>query len=214
MLDEKPMRAGEDAFVLPSPVLAEAVAAEWQAQPEEFDPRSLMMTRFAGSVIDVDAEMQTVRRMDIEAYLDTDLLCYYGSDGRLQERQRRIWHPILSKVATHYAIELEETEGIMPLHQSAASKQVIQRAIEAYDAMQLTALWHLTLATGSVYLAIAVMELEVTAEDAIAATQLEEQFQADLWGEDTEAAAARQAKAEHIGECVRFIALVKQAKDT
>jgi chaperone required for assembly of F1-ATPase len=206
LLDEKVMKTPEgEAFCLPCPKLAAAVADEWQNQPEEFDPKQLMLTRFAGSAVAVSDEESAARRAEMLGYADTDLLCYYGEDAALQAMQREQWQPVLEKLRAHYGIELLETQGIMPLSQPEASKQKLAEALETYEVMRLSALWHLTMGLGSLYLALAVAELELDGEAAIAASQLEELFQAQKWGEDEEAAQARAAKAEHIRSILHFL---------
>jgi len=40
------------AFVAPTRTLAEAIAAEWEAQGETIDPRNMPLTRLANAVID------------------------------------------------------------------------------------------------------------------------------------------------------------------
>ena len=56
-LDDKNVRTpSKQQLVAPNRVLAEAIAAEWQAQAELIDPTSMPLTRLANSVIDGVAE--------------------------------------------------------------------------------------------------------------------------------------------------------------
>ena len=59
----------------------------------------------------------------------------------------------------------------------------------------LTALHALTAATGSVVIALALIEGRLDAEAAFAASELDESFQIEAWGEDSEAAKRREALA-------------------
>ena len=53
LLDGKSIRTpGRNALALPTPALAEAVAAEWNAQGEKVDPRSMPLTGLANAAID------------------------------------------------------------------------------------------------------------------------------------------------------------------
>jgi chaperone required for assembly of F1-ATPase len=54
LLDGRPVRTPKrNALVLPTPALAQAVAAEWNAVGEEMDPRALPMTGLANAAIDI-----------------------------------------------------------------------------------------------------------------------------------------------------------------
>ncbi len=53
MLDGRPIRTPSGRIVaIPSREIAEAVAAEWEAQKETIDPLTMPMTRFANSVVE------------------------------------------------------------------------------------------------------------------------------------------------------------------
>ena len=53
LLDGKPVRTpARSALVLPTLALAQAIAAEWDAQGELLDPNAMPLTRLANSAID------------------------------------------------------------------------------------------------------------------------------------------------------------------
>jgi chaperone required for assembly of F1-ATPase len=76
-LDGKQVRTpGKNLLAAPTRDLAEAIAAEWDAQGENIDPMSMPLTRLANSVIDgVAGNVQSVAD-DAAKYLETDLLFY------------------------------------------------------------------------------------------------------------------------------------------
>ena len=64
------------ALVVPTRALAEAIAAEWDAQEDQIDPLSMPNTRSANAAIDkVAVQFAEVADMLAE-YGDSDLLCY------------------------------------------------------------------------------------------------------------------------------------------
>ena len=79
------------ALVVPTRALAEAIAAEWDAQDEQIDPLSMPYTRSANAAIDkVAVQFAEVADMLAE-YGDSDLLCYRAeSPEGLVQRQSRI----------------------------------------------------------------------------------------------------------------------------
>jgi len=84
------------ALILPSRALAEAVAAEWDAQEEKIDPTTMPVTRAANAALDkVRAQFDEVAGL-IAAYGETDLLCYRAdAPQELADRQAEAWDPLL-----------------------------------------------------------------------------------------------------------------------
>jgi chaperone required for assembly of F1-ATPase len=58
-------------------------------------------------------------------------------------------------------------------------------------------------------IALAVLHGRLDAEAAFAASQLDESFQIELWGEDAEAAARRSGLADDIAAAARFVSLLE-----
>src|SRR6516225_2076364 len=96
-LDDKPVRTPAGRLLAaPMRALAEAVAAEWEAQHEMIDPAKMPLTRLANSIIDGVSERPALVAEEIARYLASDLVCYRaGSPRGLVERQARHWDPTL-----------------------------------------------------------------------------------------------------------------------
>src|ERR1700751_1850280 len=79
-LDGKPIRTpGKRLLAAPSREIADAMAAEWEAQGETINPLSMPMTRLANSTIDGVVGNLTAVRDDIAKYFGSDLLFYRAS---------------------------------------------------------------------------------------------------------------------------------------
>ena len=74
--------------------------------------------------------------------------------------------------------------------------------------LRLTALQAATGACGSLIIALALYEGRLDAESAFAASQLDETFQIEAWGEDAEASKRRDALAADIAAVARFFTLL------
>ena len=74
--------------------------------------------------------------------------------------------------------------------------------------LALTALHAATAACGSLVIALALLEGRVDAGEAFAASQLDESFQIESWGENAEEAQRRAALAADIAAAARFIRLL------
>jgi chaperone required for assembly of F1-ATPase len=98
---------------------------------------------------------------------------------------------------------------VIPKRQSPEALNAFAAVVAAQDDFRLTALHTLTAACGSLVIALAVFEGRLDAESAFTASQLDETFQIEQWGEDAEAAARRRALAEDIAAAARFAALLE-----
>lgn len=212
LLDGKPMRTPAKApLAVRSKKLAEAIAAEWQAQSETIKPTVLPLTRLAGTAIDLVAQRRETIVGEIAKYAATDLVCYRAETlSELATRQHRAWQPHLDWAGTRYA-PLTATVGISPVTQAPESLAAYHRAVAAYDDMTLTALHLATTTLGSLVLALALIEGRIAADEAFAAAELDQSFQIERWGEDTEAMARRAAVRDDIGIAARFAALHRAA---
>src|SRR5262249_37347273 len=77
----RPVRTPARGFlIVPSRALAEAIAAEWDAQKETIDPAAMPLTRLANSIIDGVAAAPRPVAADVEKYLGSDLL-FYRAEG-------------------------------------------------------------------------------------------------------------------------------------
>jgi len=208
LLDGKPIRTPAKAgLVVKSRKLAEAMAEEWQTQGEEIDPADLPLTRLAGTVIDLIEPRRAQIIAEIAKYAATDLLCYRAEGPpELASRQHASWQEHLDWAGSRYA-PLAVTQGIAPLEQAPEALEVYAAAVAAHDSMILSALYIASSALGSLVLALALIEGRIDAEQAFAASQLDESFQIERWGEDAEAAKRRTGIKDDIDLASRFVYL-------
>jgi len=209
-LDGRPLRSpAKRALAVPSEALAAAIAAEWDAQETEIRPERMKLTRLAATAIDRTGGQRDTIVPEIAAYADTDLVCYrVEAPPALAARQKAVWQPLIDWAMARYDAALSVTTGILPQPQSPASLKAFAAAVAAQDDFRLTALQALTGACGSLVIALALLEGRIDAETAFAASQLDETFQIEAWGEDAEAAARRQALAEDIRAAAQFLELL------
>ncbi len=208
-LDGRPVKTpGKALLVLPTRPMAEAIAAEWDAQEDEIKPLTMPVTRSANSAI----ERVTVFRHEVSAmlgdYAETDLLCYRAEGpSDLAERQAKAWDPMLDWAADHYGARLIPTEGVLPIAQSDTAVTALRAAVAVVDVFPMTALHDLITLSGSCVLGLAVSEGRLTPEDAFAMSRIDEEYQAELWGRDEEADAAAQARLDQFLHAHRFLGL-------
>lgn len=209
-LDERPIRTPKRApLTLPTPALAAAVAAEWDAQGDTIAPAAMPMTGLANAAIDIVQPDPQGFAAGLAAYAESDLVCYRAdAPADLAARQAEAWNPYLAFARTRFDAALRVTNGIAHVAQDAAAVERLAAAIGAMDAWRLAAMQPLVTIAGSLLIALALAEGEVDAEAAFAAGQLDELYQAEKWGDDAEALAARAARRAAFDAAARFLSLL------
>ncbi len=213
VLDGRRLRTpGGNPLPLPSEALAAAIAAEWDAQERDIHPATMPLFRLAATAADRTAVQRDLVVAETANYAGTDLVCYRADQPpALIARQEAAWQPLLDWAAGRYDAALRVTSGIVPARQSPAAVTALRAAVAALDDFRLTALHALTGACGSLVIALALSEGRLDADTAFAASQLDESFQIEAWGEDAEAAQRRTALAADIAASARFLELLAAA---
>ncbi|MGJ3629126.1 ATP12 family chaperone protein [Sphingomonas sp. MMS24-JH45] len=208
-LDDRPVRTpGRVPLRLPTPALAEAVAAEWRDVGETLNPRAMPLTGLANAAIDRIAPAAPAFATGLAAYGESDLL-YYRADepADLVARQRAAWDPLLDWARERYDVHFEPTTGIVHLRQPPATLARLSEAVAARDAFALAALSPIVTTTGTLVGALALAEGAVDADTLWTAAHVDEDWQAERWGHDPLAAQARAAKRTDYDAGMRFLAL-------
>ncbi len=210
-LDGKPVRTpAGNALEVPTGALARAIAAEWDAQGDEIRPQSMPLTGLANAAIDrMGADRDAAAEQALK-FAAADLLCYRdGESGELAGRQQALWQPLLEWALEAYGARLNVTSGVVHVDQPAEALEAFRGAVEALDAFQLAALSCAAPALGSLVLALALIEGRIGAEEAFRASQLDETYQIEKWGDDEEATARAQAIEADVEAAAEFLELAK-----
>ena len=210
-LDGRPIRTpGGAPLTAPTAVLAEAIAAEWAAQEDEIRPLTMPMMRLAATAIDRIGKERAAIVGQIAAYGGSDLLCYRAeSPAPLVERQAALWQPLLDWAAETHGARLVATQGITHVTQDRAALDALRAVLEALDDCRLAAVSQLTATCGSLVIALAVEARHIGAAQATAASLLDENWQAEQWGEDAEATERHENLAREIEDAARFLAFLE-----
>lgn len=211
LLDGRPVRTPKrNALALPTPALAEAVAAEWNAVSEELDPRALPMTGLANAAIDIVEPDRLAFGEALARYGESDLLAYRAdSPPELVARQAAEWNPLLVWVQRRYDVHVELVAGVMHRPQPVGTVARLRDATVALDAFQLAALSPLVTIGGSLIAGLALTERAFDPGRLWAAVNLDELWQEELWGADLLAEQAREARRRDWDAAVRFLELLR-----
>jgi chaperone required for assembly of F1-ATPase len=213
LLDGRPMRTPAKAvLVVPTRVLAEAIASEWAGVPEKEEIKTglLPLTRLAATGLDrVPGQREQVIH-DTAKYAGSDLLCYRASaPSSLVELQVNTWQPLLDWAAERYGARLLVVEGMSFVTQPAEALGALRAAVAAHGDMALSSLYNLTHIAGSLVVALAIAERRLTAEEAFAAAQLDDLYQIERWGDDPIAVEQRAGVRKDIAAGSRFLELLE-----
>ena len=210
-LDTRPVRTpARAALILPMGALADAVAAEWAAQGEDVDPRSMPMTGLSNAAIDRVLPDPALFVNQIAAYAETDLLCYRAdAPATLIARQAAAWDPLLAWARTRYDIALRVTAGIVHVAQPPETLARLRAAVAAHEAHALAALSPLVTIGGSLIAALALAEQAIDPDAAFDVTHLDELWQVERWGEDALATEARTLRKADFLAAARFLDLIR-----
>lgn len=196
-------------LVVENRALAEAIAAEWQAQGETIDPAAMPLTGLANAAIDLAATDPAGFAAPIAAYAATDLLCYRDDrDPALQAEQAAAWNPLLAWAEARHGVEFALAQGVLPIDQPAATQTALRDAAFAQDPFRLAALTPLVTIGGSLVAGLALVEAAFAADALWEAVSLDELYQERRWGADSEAQKARARREAEWHHAARFLTLL------
>lgn len=196
------------ALVVPTLVMAQAIAAEWETQTGEVNPATMPVTRAANSAIDKIIPQRAEVVSIVAAYGGSDLLCYRATGPEpLIARQAAGWDPVLVWAAEALGAPLRVTAGVIPVPQPPQAVAALRARVEEMSAFRLAGLHDLVAISGSLVLGLAVTEGRLSAADAWALSRIDETWQIEQWGEDEDAAAMEAHKQAAFHEASRFYAL-------
>lgn len=195
-LDARPLKTPAKArLVVPNRAMAQAIADEFQAQQGVIRPETMPVTRSANSAIDkIVPQFAEVAGL-VAAYGASDLICYRATGpAGLVARQALAWDPLLVWAAVALNAPLRVTAGVMPVAQPAESLARLGQRVFACTPFELAALHDLVAISGSLVLGLAVTTGFADAETAWHHSCIDECWQAELWGEDADAALTAKAR--------------------
>ncbi|HEY7972302.1 MAG TPA: ATP12 family protein, partial [Xanthobacteraceae bacterium] len=164
--------------------LAQALAAEWDAQQDVIDPARMPLTRLANAIIDGVSDRPDAVAAEIENYLGSDLVCYRASSPPgLVARQAQHWDPILAWARDVLGAPLRAEVGVVHIAQNEDALARARAAIPR-DRWRLGALSAATTLAGSALIALALARGRLSVEKAWEAGHVDEDWNMEQWGRD------------------------------
>jgi chaperone required for assembly of F1-ATPase len=191
--------------VVPTRAFAQIMAAEWRAQPEIMDPSLMPATRAANAAIDkVRGQMTEVAGL-VTDYGDSDLVCYRtDTPETLAALEAAAWDPLLDWAAHRYGVRPLVRLGVVHVPQPPALLDHLRADVQRLTAFELTCFHDLVSMSGSLLIALAVIDRFDTPEALWAASRVDEDWQIAQWGADDEAAALTEGRHRTFLDAARF----------
>ncbi len=188
-LDGRPVKTpAKSPLLVPTRALAEAIAKEWDAQEGKINPLSMPVTRSANAAIDKVAPQHREVADMIAAYGDADLTCYRAdAPDSLIARQSATWDPLLDWAEAALGARLIPVTGLMHAPQDPQALAALSDRVHALDPFTLAAFHDLVSLSGSLVIGFAALHDYRPAKDLWPLSRVDELWQQEHWGEDSEA---------------------------
>jgi len=195
VLDGRPVKTpARRTLAAPKRALAQALAAEWDAQRDVIDPAKMPLTRLANTIIDGVTDAPSAVADEVKRYLACDLVFYRApGPAGLVAWQAEAWDPVLAWVRETLGARFVLAEGIAFVAQPAQSLAAASSAIPT-DPWRLGAMHAVTTLTGSALIAIALARGALSVDAAWAAAHVDEDWNMKFWGRDALALERRAAR--------------------
>lgn len=188
--------------------LAKACAAEWAGQGERIVIASMPLTLLVYAVIDQTPQRRNDLIAHVAKYAETDLICHRASHpASLAIRQSTAWDPIHAWAVSELGIALPLVfDVVAPALVDPVLIDKVRAAAGVLDDFKLTALAQATPLAGSALIGFALTHRQIDAAQAFRAATVDESWNMESWGEDSEAKARFDAIQRDLDILGRFLA--------
>jgi len=177
-------------LIVPTPALAEAIAAEWATQADVIDFAAMPLARLAFTALDRAEDAHDALAQSLARAAEADALCYFAEAPQdLAARQTAAWSPVLDWAAQALNLHFVRAKGVVHIPQPPETLARVAELARSLDGFSLTGLAFAAGLFESAILALAVERKRLSGPEAFALSRLEEAHQEERWGVDAEAAA-------------------------
>lgn len=190
LLDGRALRTpGGKRLICPTRKLAEDIAAEWDAQAGTIELAQMHATRLANTAIDSIGAAREATADQIVRYAGADLVLYFAEEPEaLVRRQTEAWGPLLDRAEREARLSFVRASGIIHQAQPQESLDEVRRIALGLDDFALAGLAFGAALFGSAVLAIGLHRGWLNGVQAFELSRVDEAWQEEKWGVDTEAA--------------------------
>lgn len=173
-----------NVFYVNNEPLALAIANEWDNQKEFIIRSDMHLTTLTNTAIDnpMKLDKQTVVN-EILNYIESDSICFRIHEvNELFELQVKKLDPIIKWFEQRFQCKIPTTNSVELSQISMDTKQTIQRHLNSFNDWSLLGVQFATQNLKSLILTLALTQKQITVDDAVSLSRIEEEFQAGKWG--------------------------------
>ncbi|KAJ7569108.1 hypothetical protein O6H91_01G142100 [Diphasiastrum complanatum] len=185
MLDNRVLKTPAKKVVkVPSPSLAMAIAAEWEAQASSgIRPYTMPLMKLTATAIDQIPQDRDRVISSLLNYFHTDAVCCRSSEpAGLAAKQAQLWDPLLDWAEKVLGVRPTVSSSLFVTNQPDNVVQVLETALRNTNDWELAAVDFLAGAARSLIIAMAVFDEHLNIDEALKAIRVEEDYQIEAWG--------------------------------
>ncbi|XP_064595279.1 ATP synthase mitochondrial F1 complex assembly factor 2-like [Liolophura sinensis] len=171
-------------FQVPSEALALAVATEWNMQESIIKRHTMYLTALCNTAIDNPSRRSQEDTVGgIIHFLETDTVCYRVElPVELANLQSRLWDPLINWFAHRHDVHITTTTGFSPPQVSAETVAALRKYLLSFGDWAVHGFQSGVETLKSLIIMLALVDKEISVENAVKLARLEQEFQIDQWG--------------------------------
>ncbi|TRY84001.1 hypothetical protein DNTS_009946, partial [Danionella cerebrum] len=182
-LDKRKLKTPSgNLFTVPNEALAIAVATEWDVQKDTLKFYTMHLTTLCNTAL--DNPMHRTKEQIISAalkFLDTDTIWVDEPPG-LVELQTNEWDPVMNWVEQRYNVVIGSSSSILGPDIPEETKEKFNQHLNSFNLWSLTGLEFVITQLKSLILSFALIDKQLSVEEAVLLSRLEEEYQIKRWG--------------------------------
>nr|XP_056722453.1 ATP synthase mitochondrial F1 complex assembly factor 2 [Euleptes europaea] len=184
-LDHRKLKTPQNKiFTVPSKTLALAVATEWDLQQDTVKFFTMHLTTLCNTALDNPS--QRSREQLIRAavkFLETDTICYRLEEPpALVELQKNEWDPLVVWAEKRYNVVIGSSTSILGPSIPQSTKDTFASHLASYNTWALHGIEYMITQLKSLILSMGLLDKQLTVEQAVLLSRLEEEYQIQHWG--------------------------------
>lgn len=170
-------------FYITNKTLASIIAAEWDSQKDLIEPNQMHFTTLANTVIDNPSNfnIDTIAEK-LLSFLESDTLCFRMPEQELLKIQSQNWDPVVQWFADFFHCNIPVTQNMILPEIDAQAINNLNRYFKSFNLWSLVGFMFATENLKSLILTCSLFNRQLTVEDAVRLSRIEENYQSQIWG--------------------------------
>ncbi|KAH9413658.1 ATP synthase mitochondrial F1 complex assembly factor 2 [Dermatophagoides pteronyssinus] len=184
ILDKRKLKTPKGSvFYVQNEPLASMIATEWDSQKDKIIPTSMHLTSLVNTVIDNPGGHTIDSYVDkLISYLEFDTVCYRNSlPTELYELQTNRLDPIVQWFADQFKCSMPITTDVVSPEIDQHTLEIIRKYLRSFNEWSMVGIMYSTENLKSLILTCALIARQLSVEQAVSLSRIEENFQASRW---------------------------------